>query len=65
MRRSQEMDPLMNISTAISDRVIHEIQSIMGSLSSGQRDTESGTSTNNQNISEKMNGLNAKLKKGF
>ena len=34
----------------------------MGSMNFGQRDTESGTSTNNQDISEKKtNGVNTKL----
>ena len=58
MRLSQEMDSLINMMhramrSAFSDRVILEIQKIIGTLSLGQRDTESGTSTNNQDHSEK------------
>ena len=51
------------IHSAISDRVIPEIQNIMGSLSSGQRDTESGTSVDNQNSSEDTVGLKTEITK--
>ena len=51
------------IGSAISDRVTPEIQIIMGSLSSGRRDTESGRSVNNQDSCEKTNGLKTKLTK--
>ena len=56
LRLSQEMDSLMSmmhtqinraISSAISERVIPEIQIIMSSISSQNRDTESGSSSNN------------------
>ena len=66
------MDSLMNIihfqinriiSSVISDRVSPELHNIMGSLSTGQRDSESGTSVNNQDTSEKTNGLNTKITK--
>ena len=69
---SQGKDSLMNIvqlqigratNSAINDRVILEIQIILGSTSFGQRDTESGTPTNNQDIGEKTNVLNSKLTK--
>ena len=55
LRLSQMKDSLMNIlqvqisraiSSAINGRVIPEIQNAMGTLSSGQRDTESGSSPN-------------------
>ena len=42
---------------AINDRVITEIQNIMGSISLEHQDTESGTSDNNQESSERTNGL--------
>ena len=69
---SDSLDSLMNmrqvqisraINAAINDRVIPEIQNIMGSMSFGQKDTESGTLTNNQAISEKTKGVNIKLSK--
>ena len=52
LRLSQEMDSLVTmmhsqinraISSAISDRVIPEIQNIMGTMSSGHRDTKSNS----------------------
>ena len=70
MRLSQEMDSLMSMmhsqlnramSSAINDRVIPGIRNIMGSLSLGHRDTESGTSGDNQESSEETNGLKTKL----
>ena len=54
---SQVTDSLMNIlqvqitrtiNSAINDRVIPVLQNAMGTLSSGQRDTESGSPPNNQ-----------------
>ena len=53
------------VSSAIRDRVIIEILNMVGSLSSGQRDTVSGTtSTNNrENSVEEMHGLKTELRK--
>ena len=51
------------INSAINDKVIPEIQSIMCLFSSGQRDTESATSTNNQKNSEEANDFKTKLTK--
>ena len=51
------------ISSAISDRVIPGIHNIMGTLSSGQRDTESDSSNNIQDNSEVTNGLKTKITK--
>ena len=45
------------ISSAISDRVIPEIQNKLGSLSSGQMDTEFGASVNDHDSSEETNEL--------
>ena len=50
-------------SSTFSERVIPEIQNDVGSLFSGQKDTESGTSTNNQESSEESNGLKTKITK--
>ena len=72
LRLSQVIDSLFNIlqvqlsraiNSVINDRMIPEIQSIMSSMFFGQREIESGTPTNNQDISEKTNGLNTKLTK--
>ena len=69
---SQVKDSLMNIlqvqitrviNSAINDRVIPEIQNAMGTLSSGQMDTESGSSPNNQEDREGSNGLKTKILK--
>ena len=49
------------ISSAISDRVIPEIQKKMGSLSPGHSDTEPGTSVNIQDSSEETNVVKTKL----
>ena len=63
VRLFQEIDSLMSsqinraVSSAIHDRVTLEMQNIMRTLSSGQRDTESGASVNNQDSSEEANGL--------
>ena len=66
MSLSQEIDSLMTvmhsqinraISSAVSDRVIPEIQNIMGTLSSGHQDTESGSSNNNQVGNEAKSGF--------
>ena len=43
--------------------MIPEIQCAMGKLSSGQRDTESGSSQNNQEDREGSNGLKTKILK--
>ena len=56
-RLSQEVDSMISmmhtsiirtISTTKAERVIQEIQSMVSSLSSGNTDTESGSSSNNQ-----------------
>ena len=66
---SQETDSLMNIlqvqitrtiNSAINDRVISVLQNAMVTLSSGQRDTESGSSPNNQEDREGSIGLQIK-----
>ena len=51
------------IGSAINDRLFPEVQIIMGSLSSGQRDTESEASVNNLHSSEERNWLKTKLTK--
>ena len=51
------------INSAINLGEIPEIQNIMGSMSFGQRDTDSGTPKNSQAISEKTKGVNIKLTK--
>ena len=73
LRLSQEMDSMMSmvhnqinrvISTAISERVIPEIQNIVSSMSSsGNRDTEAGLSPNSQENRENTSGLKTKLTK--
>ena len=72
LRLSQVTDSLMNflqvqitraINSAINDKMVPEIQNIMGTLSSRQRDTESGSSPNNQDNTEGTNGLYLKLQK--
>ena len=75
LRLSQVTDSLMNflhvqitraINSAINDEIVPEIQNIMGTLSSGQRDTESGSSSNNQDNTEGNNGFISKItKKGL
>ena len=61
LRLSQEMDSMMSmmhsqinraINSAIAERVIPEIQNMLSSLSSGNRNTESGSSLNNQENNE-------------
>ena len=70
LRLSQLADSLMNILqvqitkaiiSAINNSVIPEIQNAMGTLSSGQRDTESGSSQNNQEDREGSKGLKTKI----
>ena len=51
------------IISAINDRVIPDIQSFKGSLSTGHPDTESETSGNGQANSEQTNGLKTKITK--
>ena len=72
LRLSQVADSLMNIlqvqitraiNSAINNSVIPEIQKAMGTLSSGQRDTESGSLPNNQEDREGSNGLKTKITK--
>ena len=72
MRLSQEMDAMMSmmhsqltraISSAIFESVIPEIQNIMDSISSLNRDTESGSLSNNQKSNNETTGLKAKITK--
>ena len=51
------------ISSAIGDRCIPEIQNIMSTISSGQGDTESNASKNNQDDREMTSGLKMKITK--
>ena len=70
LRLSQEMDSMMSmvhdqinkaISTAISERVIPEIQNIVSSMSSsGNRDTEASMSPGSQENRENTSGLKSK-----
>ena len=74
LRLSQEMDSMLSmvhnqinraISTAISERVIPEIQNIVNSMSSqGNRDTEASLSPNSQENRENTSGLKTKITKG-
>ena len=73
LRLSQEMDSMMSmvhnqinraISTAISERVIPEIQNIVSSMSSsGNRDTEASMSPGSQENRESSSGLKTKITK--
>ena len=73
LRLSQEMDSMMSmvhnqinraISTAISERVIPEIQNIVSSMSSsGNRDTETSLSPGSQGSRENTSGLRTKITK--
>ena len=73
LRLSQEMDSMLSmvhnqinraISTAISERVIPEIQNIVSSMSSsGNRDTEASISPSSQENSENPSGLKSKITK--
>ena len=73
LRLSQEMDSMMSmvhnqinrvINTAISERVIPEIQNIVSSMSSsGNRDTEASASPCSQENREDTSGLKTKLTK--
>ena len=65
-RLSHELDAMMSmmhsqtnraISSTISERVISEFQNFMSSISSGNRDTESGSLSNNQENNKRTNGL--------
>ena len=69
IRLSQEMDAMMSMmnsqtikifSSAISERVIPEIQIIMSSMSSVNRVTESGSSNNQENSNE-TTGFKSKI----
>ena len=51
------------ISSAINGRVIPDIQNAMGTLSSGQRETESGSSPNIQEEREGSNAFKTKITK--
>ena len=51
------------MNSAIKDRVISEVRNAMSRLSSGQRDTESGSSPNNQEEREGSNALKTKITK--
>ena len=68
----QEMDSMMSmmhsqinyaLSSAIAERVIPEIQIMVRSLSSGNRDTESGSSSNNQENNDGTTGFKSKITK--
>ena len=71
LRLSQEMDSMMSmmhsqinraITTAIAERVIPEIQNIVGSMSSsGNMDTEASMSSCSQENRESSSGLNSKI----
>ena len=71
LRLSQEMDSMMSmvhnqinrtITTAISERVIPEIQNIVSSMSSsGNRDTEASMSPSSQENRENSSGLKTKI----
>ena len=73
LRLSQEMDSMMAmvhsqinraISTAISEKVLPEIQNIVSSMSSsGNRDTEASMSPDSQENRENPSGLKTKLLK--
>ena len=73
LRLSQEMDSVMSmvhnqinrsISTAISERIIPEIQNIVSSMSSSRyRDTEASVSPNCQENRENRSGLRTNLTK--
>ena len=73
LRLSQEMDSMMAmvhsqinraISTAISEKVLPEIQNIVSSMSSsGNRDTEASMSPSSQENRENPSGLKTKLLK--
>ena len=73
LRLSQEMDSMMAmvhsqinraISTAISEKVLPEIQNIVSSMSSsGNRDTEASMSPSSQENRENSSGLKTKLLK--
>ena len=75
LRLSQEMDSMMTmvhnqinraISTAISERVIPEIQNIVSSMSSsGNRDSEASLSPNSQENRENSSGLKTNSEKGL
>ena len=72
MKLSQKMVAMMStlhlqinraISSAISERVIPEIQNIMSSISSGNRVTESVSSSNNEESIIEITGLKMKILK--
>ena len=75
MRLSQEMDSMMflmhsqinrAITSTITGRVIPEIQNIVSSMSSsGNKDSESGLSPDNQEIREDTNGFKSKITKKY
>ena len=51
------------ISSAMAERVIPEIQNLVSSLSSGNGDTESGSSSNNQENIDGTTGFKTKITK--
>ena len=72
LRLSQVTDSIMNIlqvqitraiNSAINDEVIPEIQKAMGTLSSGQRDTESGSLPKTRKIEKDQMSSKLKLQK--
>ena len=59
-----DRDTALFLKCALLHTVIPEIQSLMGTLSSGQMDTESNSSNNRQETNcDEINGLKPKLTK--
>ena len=72
LRLSHEMVSMMSmmhsqikraLSSAIAKRVLPEIQNMVSSLSPGNRDSESGSSSNNQENGDRTNGFKPKIAK--
>ena len=75
LRLSQEMDSMMSmmhsqinraLSSAIAERILPEIQIMVSSIFSRNRDSESGSSSNNQENNNGTSGFKTKItKKGL
>ena len=75
LRLSNEMDSMMSmmhsqieraLSSAIAERVLPEIRNMASSLSPGNRNTKSGSSSNNHKNGGRTNGFTSKIaKKGL
>ena len=74
LRLSQDLNSMMSmmhshiirtVSSAIAESVNPEIQNMVRSLSSGNRDTESGLSSNNQEKSDGTTGFKSKVTKKY